>query len=129
MEIKTDGEMLVACGWSELAREAFQKCRTHSESAPATLKSSWPAHYICLVDPRGTIATMESWRKAQGYVGRGGVERFENEVLLPMMLRHESNIRADQVQIDDAVEHILHGVPDPVERALYNSGFYVLKPK
>jgi hypothetical protein len=27
---------------------------------------------------------MESWRKAQGYVGRGGVERFENEVLTPM---------------------------------------------
>jgi hypothetical protein len=129
METKTDDEMLVECGWSEVAREAFQKCSAYSASAPATLKASWPAHYICLVDPRGTIAKMESWRKAQGYVGRGGVERFENEVLMPMMLRYESNLRADQVQIDDAVEHILHGVPDPVERSLYNSGFYGLKRK
>jgi hypothetical protein len=75
------------------------------------------------------LSKMESWRKVQGYVGRGGVERFENEVLMPMMLRHESNLRADQVQIDDAVEHILHGVPDPVVRSLYNSGFYGLKRK
>jgi hypothetical protein len=77
-------------------------------------------------------ARLPKWkagRKAQGYVGRGGVERFENEVLMPMMLRHESNLRADQVQIDDAVEHILHGVPDPVERSLYNSGIYGLKRK
>jgi hypothetical protein len=128
MEIKTDDEMLVECGWSEVAREAFQKCSAYSASAPATLKASWPAHYICLVDPRGTLATMESWRKAQGYVGRGGVERFENEVLMPMMLRHESNLREAQVQID-AVEHILHGVSDPVERSLYNSGFYELRRK
>jgi hypothetical protein len=52
METKTVDEMLVECGWSEVAREAFQKC---SASAPATLKACWPAHYICLVDPRGTI--------------------------------------------------------------------------
>jgi hypothetical protein len=129
VEIKTDDEMLVECGWSDVAREAFQKSSAYSASAPATLKASWPAHYICLVDPRGTIAKMESWRKAQGYVGRGGVARFENEVLMPMMLRHESNLRADQVQIDDAVEHLLHGVPDPVERSLCNSGFYGLKRK
>jgi hypothetical protein len=70
---------------------------------------------------------MESWRKAQGYVGRHGVQRFENEVLTPMMLRLEFNFLADQVQIDEAVEHILHGVPDPVERSLSTAEFFGVK--
>jgi hypothetical protein len=36
------------------------------------------------------LGQRSSWRKAQGYVGHGGVERFEPEVLTPIMLRHES---------------------------------------
>jgi hypothetical protein len=43
MEITLDDEMLLECGWSDVAREAFQKSSAYGESAPATLNASWPA--------------------------------------------------------------------------------------
>ncbi len=63
-----------------------------------------------------TIADLERVRKERGYVGRGRVNRFEDEVLMPKMLQYEANLRAEQVRADDVGEHLLMGVP------LFDSG-------
>jgi hypothetical protein len=99
---------------SELFFNAFDASSAFYESSPSTLKASPWAHYIVLAcdDPKVTIARLERIRRAKGYIGRGALIRFEEEVLKPKVYEHEIERISEQRQIDRVVEGILQGMED-----------------
>ncbi len=103
MEIKTDEDILKEHGWSELGRQAYYSAQPHYDSAPSTLKASWAAHYMALwakayESKSISIADIERHRKQTGYTGRGAVERYEDEVLWPLVRQSEIQVRAAEQQ-------------------------------
>jgi hypothetical protein len=65
-----------------------------------------------------TTLAIDRLRKAEGYRGWAGLQRYEKEILEPMVVQLEADKlieRHQQALIDDIVEHILHGVEFPPE--------------
>lgn len=103
---------------SERLVRAFEQSANYYDSAPRTLKASPWAWYMVLYGTEDrqqdiTIQSIDRIRKAEGYRGRNAVNRYEEEVLKPMVVQLEADLSVDRQQqpmIDDVVEHILHGV-------------------
>ena len=103
-------------GWSDLMVTAFERAVAGVESDPGTLNASPLAHYVCLMDAQVTIPWLESVCYARGYVG-GSTDRFEEDILKPIVFQHESRLQRERCHIDNVVDHILQGCQLPPDTA------------
>jgi hypothetical protein len=101
--------------------DAILQARHYTDTQPNSLKASTWAWYMAMEArqqgrPSITLAAIDRSRKRDGYIGHGAIERYEKEILAPMVIaceREKARKRAaEQAEIDSVVEHILQSIGD-----------------
>lgn len=107
--------------WSRMFFGAFVKASRYVDTQPNSLKASiWAWYMVLEAKEQGrlsiTLAAINRSRKRDGYIGSGAIERYEKEILEPMVIGCEQEKArkrmAEQCEIDSMVEHLLRSMDD-----------------
>jgi hypothetical protein len=113
MEQEQELTFAQACAcWSPIGQEAFRLSSSIFSffgNEPRGIEASFPAQYMVLwanqdKSMKLTLAHVDRRRKAEGYIGRGAIDRYETEVLLPMVHSIEARYREQQVEAENIAD-------------------------